>query len=309
MLNRRSISLAAVSALMLTVSACGGAGGGVASAPPPPPTPTPTPPPPPPPTIPPIPDQPIGLAVNGSFAVFSSHYEDGKTTAAKSGLQFAYSAASNEYTISVPGFQAGQLVPTGASGSIGDDGKWIDISSTVNDVTNSDGKLGVTLAWPAHLGFKYTSMGSWASTDGQWGNFVYGVPTLAGDMPITGSADYSGVIRGLTSDQYDVFGGISLSFNFGAGTLSGAMTPDIAPVWDTISLGTYTFRDTVYSTGSTAFSGAFDVAGSNAPSSFQGEFTGPSGVELMGSWEAPYLNPISGDWGSMSGVFIGGKEP
>lgn len=115
--------------------------------------------------------------------------------------------------------------------------------------------------------------------------------------------------QGLTSEKFDVFGGISQSFDFGAGTLSGAMTPEIAPDWDTVDLGTYTFRDTVYSTGSTTFSGAFDVPGSNAPSSFQGEFTGPGGVELMGSWEAPYLIPMSGTWGTMSGVFIGGKEP
>ena len=305
----RSSMMAAVSALALALTACGGAGGGVASTPPPPPTPAPPPPPPPTPAIPPIPDQPIGLAVNGSFAVFSSHYEAGQTTATKNGLQFAYSAATDEYTISIPGYQPGQLVPTGGSGSVGDDGTWLDLVSTANDVTNSDGKLSVTLAWPAHLGFKYTSIGSWGSVDGERGNFVYGVPTLAGDMPVTGSADYSGIIQGLTSDQYDVFGGISLSFNFGAGTLTGAMTPEIAPIWDTVGLGTYTFRDTVYSTGSTSFSGAFDSPGSNAPSSFQGEFTGPSGSELMGSWQAPYLDPVSGSWGSMSGVFIGAKEP
>ncbi len=73
---------------------------------------------------------------------------------------------------------------------------------------------------------QFTSFGSWALPEsGEIGKFVYGIPTAAGDVPITGSADYSGEIRGLTMDQAPVFGPILLSFNFGAGTLSGEMTP------------------------------------------------------------------------------------
>ena len=282
---------------------------GISTVPPPTPTPspTPTPTPTPPPTPPPLPNQPIGLAVNGSFAVFSSSYENGKSTAGPGGLQFAYSSAKDEYTITIPGFPSGQLVTTGANGSYDASG-WLDITSTVNDVTNSNGKLGVTLDWAASSDLKYTSMGSWWSTDGRQGYFAYGAPTLSGEMPITGSADYSGNIRGTTGQDY-VFGGIDLSFNFAAGTLSGEMTPEFAPVWDAISLGTYTFRDTVYSTGSTSFSGAFDVPGSTASSSFEGSFNGPNGAEVMGSWKAPYLNPVTNTWGDMSGVFAAGKTP
>ena len=311
MSNNSFLLSVGASALALMLTACGGGGGGIApiATPTPRPTPTPAPTPTPTPTAPPIPDQPIGLAVNGSFAVFSTRYDNGKLAGGPGGLQFAYSAAKDEYTITIPGFSPGQLVTTGANGSYDSSG-WLDIDSTVNDVTNSNGKLGVTLDWAASSDLKYTSMGSWWTTDGQQqGYFAYGVPTSAGDMPVTGSADYSGNIRGVTSGTDYVFGGIDLTFNFGSGTLSGEMTPAIAPVWDAISLGTYTFRDTVYSKGGTTFSGAFDVPGSTGASSFEGSFNGPNGAEVMGSWKAPYLNPLTNTWGDMSGVFAAGKTP
>lgn len=309
---RRNLMLSAgASALTLALCGCGGGGMGVSTvaAPTPTPPPTPTPTPTPPPAAPPLPNGPIGLAVNGSFSVFSSRYDNGKLTSGEGGLQFAYSAAKDEYTISIPGFSPGQLVTTGASGSYDATG-WVHIASTVNDVTNSNGKLTVTLDWAASSDLKYTSMGSWWSTDGQQqGYFAYGVPTLPADMPVTGSADYSGHIRGVTSGMDYVFGGIDLTFNFGSGTLSGEMTPEIAPVWDAIPLGTYAFRDTVYSKGATTFSGAFTVPGSSAPSSFEGSFNGPNGAEVMGSWQAPFLNPLTNSWGDMSGVFAAGKAP
>ena len=119
------------------------------------------------------------------------------------------------------------------------------------------------------------------------GVFVYGIPTAFGDVPLSGSATYAGSISGLTNSRDGVWGSVSLTFNFGAGTLAGVMKPEIARVWDAYPLGDYTFRDTVYSTGATNFSGAFQVSGSTAPSSFQGSFTGPGAAELLASWNAP----------------------
>lgn len=72
-------------------------------------------------------------------------------------------------------------------------------------------------------------------------------------------------------------------------------------------LGTYTFRDTVYSAGATTFSGAFDVPGTSGPSSFSGRFTGPAGAELMANWQAPFVHPGTADLGRMSGVWIAKK--
>jgi hypothetical protein len=104
-----------------------------------------------------------------------------------------------------------------------------------------------------------------------------------------------------------VFGGVSLTFDFGAGTLSGVMKPKFYPEWDAIPLGDYTFRNTVYSAGATNFSGAFQVNGSTAPSSFQGSFNGPQAAELMASWNAPFLNPLNNQWGTMAGIWTAKK--
>ena len=107
-----------------------------------------------------------------------------------------------------------------------------------------------------------------------------------------------------------MFGSITLNFDFGAGTLSGHMDPQYAPVWDAVSLGTYAFTDTVFSKGSTSFSGSFlTPAGATGASSFQGSFNGPNAAEAMGSWAAPFYDPDYNWHGTMSGVFGAKKGP
>ena len=105
-----------------------------------------------------------------------------------------------------------------------------------------------------------------------------------------------------------MFGSIGLQFNFGAGTLSGEMKPEIAP-WGRDPLGTYTFQNTVFSAGSNSFSGSFNAPGTSGASAFQGSFNGPKAAEAMGSWNAPYLNPLTNTAGSMAGIFTARKGP
>ncbi|HEX2794592.1 MAG TPA: hypothetical protein VHN58_09210 [Croceicoccus sp.] len=62
----------------------------------------------------------------------------------------------------------------------------------------------------------------------------------------------------------DIFGTVGLAFDSGAGTLSGEMRPEIATSRTPEPLGVYTFRETVYASGSTSFSGEFTVPGSSA---------------------------------------------
>jgi hypothetical protein len=137
--------------------------------------------------------------------------------------------------------------------------------------------------------------------------FAYGIATTAGDVPLTGSAAYAGTVQGIANNTIWVGGTVSLSFDFGAGSLAGVMKPVVAPTWDSYSLGDYTFRDTVFAKGSTGFSGAFNVSGSAAPSSFSGSFNGPQAAEVMANWTAPYLNPETKLWGTMSGIWTAKK--
>jgi hypothetical protein len=228
-------------------------------------------------------------------------------------LQIAYSAVDGLYTVTLPHGLEGQLVAKSGNGSFNENG-WIKLQSTNSDLTRGKGpetQGRVTLDWPASSQFTYTNFGEWdlgCPMGCNQGVFAYGVPTAASDMPVTGSASYDGVLKGLTDTALGVFGTVFLSLDFAAGTINGHMKPEVAfNGWDATSLGTYTFRDTVYSRGSTSFSGAFNVPGSDAPSLFSGSFTGPNAAELMANWQAPYLRPGTTEAGMMSGVWIAKK--
>jgi hypothetical protein len=83
-----------------------------------------------------------------------------------------------------------------------------------------------------------------------------------------------------------VGGSVTLSFDFSKGSLSGSIQPVLSNmVGQTESLGTFTFKNTVYSGG--AYSGHFDttVSGTNG---FYGQMTGPHGEELIGAWALPF---------------------
>ena len=167
---------------------------------------------------------------------------------------------------------------------------------------------GATL-WLRPGSFQYSRLLEW-SGNGAGGYEAVGLATPAGGVPVTGSATYSGQIVGRTSeyqaalaDDFPVDGSIQLLFDFGLGSLSGSISPNLHQGY---TLGSLNFRDTVYSTGSTTFSGKFDtsVAGAN---SFSGLFTGPAAQELIGNFVFPYKSPIDGKVYQADGVFAGAK--
>jgi len=153
---------------------------------------------------------------------------------------------------------------------------------------------------------QYSQLISW--NDGaNSGRDAVGILTSAGDVPVTGTATYSGQILGVTSEHHAqdfTFGGsIALAFDFGAGSLAGSITPNLQQGYDA---GTLNFRDTVYSAGDTKFSGTFDtdVAGVNT---FSGQFTGPQAEELIGNFAIPYRSSIDQLTYQANGAFIGKK--
>ena len=263
------------------LAGCGGGGGGggfgMNTIPPPPPPPAPPPPP--------TPDIIPAATTSQQFAV----------SAADQQLQVRYVAASNSYEVELPQSQ-----------------NWIAISRSPTDpndpVIYTGG--GVTL-WLRPGSFQYSRLFEWsASGDGLGGYEAIGSATPSGGVPVTGGATYAGQIVGRTSeyqaalaDDFPVDGSIQLLFDFGLGTLSGSISPNLHQGY---TLGSLNFRDTVYSTGSTTFSGKFDtsVAGAN---SFSGLFTGPVAQELIGNFIFPYRSPIDGKVYQADGVFAGAK--
>lgn len=323
----RAILLACTAA---TLTACGGGGGiGSASTAPPPAPPVTTPPPP----TSPLPPPHIGLVSDKPFATLGTGdtyttKPDGSNPTPSTdpnleNVQFSYDPSSNSYSISVPGFNPGGLTNPSYNGTAGQVA-----TGSFNQVTDGSSTtvqaLHVTLPVPgsSFSPYTYTSWGTWDGQTGVAANgdiersegiFAYGIPTVPGDVPRSGSASYTADIiasSGIQTYPPNGIGGtVSLLFDFGAGTLSGSMHPQIVDGWDGyfVDFGTFTFKNTIYSTGSTTFSGQFDVPGlPDANSFFEGNFTGPNAAEIMARFQTPYL--LNGQQGTMAGIWIGKKN-
>ncbi|WP_170289992.1 HupA family protein [Qipengyuania gaetbuli] len=248
-------------------------------------------------------------------------------------ISLEYRASDGAYFITLPGYNRGALYTTGYHGSYIDGSAWQNIYGTYNQLL--DGESGrqdafVYLAWPkgplsTEDTLTYTSWGNWEddgglngkARTGNYGYFAYGIPTTGSDVPKTGTASYSADIKGTANYNYDpnslyvdyVTGTAELRFDFGAGTLAGEMNPWVCP-WDCYPIGTYTFVETVYASGSTVFSGKFARDGTTLPSWFEGNFNGPGAAELMARFSAPYVTTIEGREysGTIGGIWIGRKN-
>ena len=158
--------------------------------------------------------------------------------------------------------------------------------------------------------FSYTTLASYDTGGmggGSFGWMAFGIPTPAGAVPTTGSATYTALVRGSTIDEsFQVRGTATLAFDFAAGTLGGHFDPTH---YDALlfgsfgqSLGRYDFTSTVYSAGSTSFSGQLSKAGTAETGAFNGQFMGPSAQELMARWTI-----MNGGNPTMFGVWVGSK--
>lgn len=302
------------SAAILGTAACGGGGSGVAFTPAPPATPTPAPTPTPTPasTLP-----PFGLTSTQQFATFgvlspSNAGEYNVATADPNAIKFSWSAEAKAYQITVPGFAPARLSLTFPGNNT--------LAFTGTDASGTKLPLAFTVLGPKDglLKFTYSSLAYYSTyPEGStqpylWAEFAYGIPTPTSDVPVTGTANYDAKVFGITTSGvgYDITGDARLTFDFGAGSLSGYMQPRLFSDWDGIdrALGQYDFRQTVYSVGSTTFSGKFTVPNSDADSNFQGRFTGPNAAELIAGFQAPYLDPFDNVWKTMGGVWIGKKQ-
>jgi hypothetical protein len=151
-------------------------------------------------------------------------------------------------------------------------------------------------------GYQYSELATWFDGEGRVGELAFGQATSPAELPQSGSAAYHGIVSGtsdvIESNFFDgsfnraVNGSVDLSFDFGAGTLAGAMTVSLTGDAPPTPLGTFAFTDTVFSAGSTTYSGKFDSsdAGQNF---FLGRFTGPHAEETIGAWALPFH--LSGD--------------
>lgn len=288
------------SALLATAFAltgCGGGGDYVASTPPPPLTPSPTPTPTPTPT--PAPAIVPAATTSQQFAAVGASFPiDGDHTpllGSSDQLQVRYVASSNTYEVQIPHSQnwvASTYLPNSGPGLFA-----------------FQGGVGGASIWVRAGPYQYSTLLEWNDGDNV-GHEAIGVATPASGVPVTGSASYSGQILGVTTeyqaklaDDLPVDGSILLSFNFGLGAFSGSIAPNLHQGYAFAPLN---FVSTVYSTGSTTFSGKFDRSATGL-NSFSGLFTGPTAQELIGNFAFPYVSPIDSNTYQASGAFAAAK--
>jgi len=289
---RRMILVGAAAAAL---GACGGGGGGggfVSSTPPPPITPTPTPTPRPAGTFVlfPAPATSQQFAVAGAARLTTDDPTPRLDTADQ--VQVRYVASSNSYQVELPNSQT-----------------WIDLAGK----SEAEATAGGVTVVKQFGGFQYSVLIDWITNSSLRGVEALGIVTAAGGVPTTGSATFNALALGTTSESGSgqlvspfVQGPMTLNFDFAHGSLSGSISPVLDPEWHDYDLGTFNFRDTVYSTGSPTFSGKFDtnLTGVN---SFNGLFTGPAAEELIGNFAFPYKSPINGQTYQAGGAFVGKK--
>lgn len=280
-----------------TLAACGGGGGsGLGSTP----TPVITPPPPPPPLT----KQIIFPAVTATtdFAVlgYDLQYAGTQPLVTGDGFSVRYDAGEQVYIMDVP-----VTVPGRIEGFSENADSWGGDLKTSYGRTVGFGILKPKSSNPNSV-FEFTSLASYYDYEFGYGVFIgamaFGTATPSAGVPTSGSAVYDALLSGFASDlSEDVGGTASLQFDFGAGTLAGSLSPTLHGA----SLGTYTFVNTVFSRGSTTFSGSLQRSGLADLGSFNGLFTGPAAEELIARWRAPYINPDSKNQSEIAGVLIG----
>lgn len=293
-----------IGAAAATVAACGGDGvnsGSYHPLPKPTPTPTPTP----------TPAIIPGATATQEFSVMGAaikevafpNYEN-PLLAQSDQLRIRYNATTNSYAILQPDAKDWQeLTPSGSQWTTSSPGE----GAMLTPVAGSD------------LGYSYSSLANWysAGDDGgltysHGGSVAFGVASDASSVPVSGSATFTGPISGITTETWDwadwgrgpaaVSGDINLTFDFGAGSLAGNIKPHIWAGSD-FDLPTMNFVETMFSKGSTTFSGKFDtnLTGANA---FAGIFTGPQASELIGNFAFPYKSELDGKNYQAGGAFI-----
>ena len=218
------------------------------------------------------------------------------------------------YEVELPGEDFGALVHDSNIASPAPDDPFL-------SVTDCCGTRSFTLDY-SKSGYTYSALATWSRPDLDFafttdsGVVAFGSPTAAESVPVTGTASYEGVAAGLSDAKtYDsasnswlllpASGTVRLNFDFDSGSLGGQFDLSVAGGMNPLQVGTYTFAQTVFSRGSTTYSGSFATALAGA-NFFNGLFTGPNAEETIGRWAVPFqlngeTHQAIGAWMAKSG--------
>lgn len=314
--KRFAAGSAVAASLMLAACGGGGGGGGIASAPTPVPSPTPTP------TPTPTPGGSFGTSVSifpgvSTSTTFASLGVEMKgvnnaTTITTTGFAVRYDQAAGGYVLELPSQTAGVFRAGSESSSYWNGG------AVVKQGSN-------TFFWPPTsilkpradnplIQLSHTSYAAYLQAgpmeDLPHGYVTFGTVTPAGSVPTVGSATMTALVDGHTENFDKIGGAASLQFNFQNGTLAGWFDPIHYAYIDGAEtpLGRYTFTETIFGSGSNAFSGKLSHADTSLTGSFNGLLTGPAADEMMARWSATYRLPGNSSPDAMIGIWVGKRS-
>lgn len=343
-LKRRSRTdigkLGLLTGLALSLSACGGGGDGVASTPvptpapsPPPsatPSPTPTPAPPPfqavPATIFPEPLYNPQLAVAGKGWQHDYVPNQGGASNLRDADNFSisYDSASKTYQVTVPVAGSGTIMRTGDYMTYPFNGSTLPgfhaEPSNKNPTTYCCNALSLSAPDRTQSRYSYVSFADfYAPAPAEqnrdtiaYGTFAIAQPTRAGEVPVAGTARYTGHAFGHFAGDSGAtwIEGISrFDFDFARAALSGEIIFSMRCMMGCLYPETsYTLTNTRFAQGATTFSGSLTTQGAPSAGSFSGLFAGPSAAEMMAKFEMPYFNPEYQKWMPAGGAIAGKRD-
>lgn len=196
------------------------------------------------------------------------------------------------------------------------------IQSTSGGFNGSDAASGTSISgtFASDVGLTYSAYGIWGTTSNSAssnlrsaGVFATGIGTSTNSRPASGSATYSGKTTGFvsmnTGEKLSLKGDVSLNANFGANSISGAITGlsatqltagtlntnGAAMATNSISLRNGTISGNAFAGQAVAVDGphTFPIGGSAGQ--FSGNFFGPAAAEAAGtvSMTQPGMNIVT----------------
>lgn len=323
------------------LSACGGGGGDVASAPTPAPAPAPSPTPSPAPSPPATPPafRPVAATIfpeplyNPDLATVGMAWQhdpvpntaDTRNLRDADSVRITYDQVRKTYQISAPIAGSGTIMqmanyttypfsyPSGLPGFHAD-------PSDKNSTNYCCNSLSLSAADQPQSRYRYVSfVGLYAPGPASanvdtiaYGTFAVGQPTKAGEVPISGTARYTGHVFGHFAGDAGatwIEGTSRFNFDFGRALLTGDMTIAIQCMmgcaYDSI---TYSLTDTQFTRGATTFSGSLATPGAPTNGSFSGMFAGPGAAEMMSQFQLPFFSPEYRRWMIVGGAIAGKRD-
>lgn len=206
------------------------------------------------------------------------------------GMKVAYTAASDSYALTGTDGSTVSFDPSNAKPTTSPNAQlWVKAAETTNDI------FSLSVPTVEGVALSYTVVGRWSHLDDAKPNQtlirlgVGGSPTLASDMPRTGTATYSAAVAGLA--YRPGLGSLLLdkstatfSADFAANSVATSLTlaaTQLPGGTNVLSFGTFEGTGTIATTGP-GFSGT--LKGADATGGFAGAFFGPKAVEMAYAW-------------------------